>query len=100
MSASFESPRAIAAKKVLECNKNGEALIPVHSHPLLRHISRTTVWRWISKGRLPAMIIGRVTYTTDSLANQALLIGQDKQRKTSTASRVEEAMRRIRSLGK
>jgi len=93
------SVRAAGAVKVIERSRAGEELVPVNSHPLLKRISRVSIWRWISSGRLCAISIGKETLTVDSLANEALLAGQGAPIKRGQhMTRNAEAMRRVKAV--
>ena len=51
---------------------SGEALIPLRKIKLLRSISTGTLHRWVRSGKVPAVQIGRMWYSTPELARAAL----------------------------
>jgi len=67
----FDDPTR--AKTVLARNQKGENLVYVWNHPLLGMMAKTTVWRLINEGRLPAVRIGKGYHTTESLIQEALV---------------------------
>lgn len=69
MGAFLQSPDVVARIE------GGEDAILVIKHPLLKHLNRVTVFRWIMMGRLPAVRIGRQFFTVPSIIREVLLAG-------------------------
>lgn len=55
--------------------ENGEEPILVIRHPLLKHLNRCTVFRWIQQGKLPSIRLGRQFFSTGTIIREALLAG-------------------------
>lgn len=55
--------------------ENGEEPILVIRHPLLKHLNRCTVFRWVMQGKLPAVRMGRQFFSTGTIIREALLAG-------------------------
>ena len=55
--------------------ENGEEPILAIRSPLLRHLNRATVFRWVMNGKLPAVRMGRQFFTVHSAIRESLLAG-------------------------
>jgi hypothetical protein len=79
----------------------GASLTLVVKHPLLRHLNRSLVCRWLLAGKIPAIRLAGRWYSTDA---QIRLFIQQSQPSARTAPSVEErhqrATARIEALRK
>lgn len=58
---------------VMNAIDGGEKPIPCVDHPLLKTFSRATVFRWIQKGNLPTIRMGKSFLTVPSAVSQAIM---------------------------
>ena len=63
---------AITSESLAEAANQGEILVLAIAHPLLRHVNRSTVMRWIIQGKLPALRLGKKHFTSDAAVRQML----------------------------
>ena len=62
----------ITSEALAEAASQGEILVLAIAHPLLRHVNRSTVMRWIIQGKLPALRLGKKHFTSDAAVRQML----------------------------
>lgn len=92
---SGETPLSILESEVAA----GADLIQVRAHPLLRHLNRSLVCRWLLSGRLTAIRMGTKWFSTDHQIRQFIQANQPQRPKPATAEeRHSAALARIASI--
>ncbi len=71
--------------------ENGEEPILAIKSPLLKHLNRATVFRWIMNGKLPAVRMGRQFFTVSSAIRESLLAGNLDESPTRRPGKAVEA---------
>ncbi len=92
---SGENPLSILESEVA----GGAGLIPVRSHPLLRHLNRSLVCRWLLSGKLTAIRMGSKWFSTDHQIRKFIQANQPQRANPATAeARHSAALARIASI--
>ena len=90
----------ISSESLAEAANQGETLVLAISHPLLRHVNRSTVMRWIIQGKLPALRLGKKHFTSDAAVRQMLADSAVVAPSPSVSDRNKKALDSIARLGK
>lgn len=78
----------------------GETLIKASKSRYLRHVHRATVIRWILKGRIPALKLGRDWVSTENLIGKALEKNSAVKPDLNDGNRLHlEAIERLKARG-
>ena len=90
----------ITSESLAEAANQGETLVLAIKHPLLRHLNRATVTRWIFQGKLAALRMGKQFFTSDAAVRQMLAASAVVAPTQSVSDRNKEALDSIARLGK
>ena len=90
----------ITSESLAESANQGETLVLAISHPLLRHVNRSTVMRWVLVGKLPALRLGKKHFTSDAAVRQMMADAAEVVPSPSVKDRNAKALDSIARLGK
>ena len=96
----MRSEQRVTSESLAEAANQGETLVLAISHPLLRHVNRSTVLRWLLVGKLPAVRLGKIQFTSDAAVRQMMADAAEVAPTQSVKDRNAKAIDSIARLGK